>query len=440
MGDSIRRNIMLLKRKKEKKTDSAGGIDFTKGTKAVMKVEGELKKQLDMIHLTEGDLRVLARMQPLVQQEIESIVTRFYQNITNQDNLLAIIENNSSVDRLKQTLKRHIQEMFDGKVDADYVEKRKRIALIHAKIGLEPKWYMGAFQDLLQQMLSIYEKHITDFHDYRTVVLATTKIFNIEQQIVLDAYNTEHERVHIEHIETQNKLHESIQATSESLTSIFMQVNHAVEGLVAFSATLTEQSNETKQAAKEVVNHSEEGQAGLVFQQERMQRIGDQMDMVQKELTALEQAAAKIGSIVGLVEGIAEQTNLLSLNASIESARAGEQGKGFAVVASEVRKLAEETKTSVSDVTALIQDTHSQISNVSKYMAAAEELIASGTLQLDDVTTKFDNIMTHSQSNEQISSRTEESIKRFSAELADVKGAMLQAEGILRQLNELTEA
>lgn len=431
---------MLLKRKKEKKTDSAGGIDFTKGTKAVMKVEGELKKQLDMIHLTEGDLRVLARMQPLVQQEIESIVTRFYQNITNQDNLLAIIENNSSVDRLKQTLKRHIQEMFDGKVDADYVEKRKRIALIHAKIGLEPKWYMGAFQDLLQQMLSIYEKHITDFHDYRTVVLTTTKIFNIEQQIVLDAYNTEHERVHIEHIETQNKLHESIQATSESLTSIFMQVNHAVEGLVAFSATLTEQSNETKQAAKEVVNHSEEGQAGLVFQQERMQRIGDQMDMVQKELTALEQAAAKIRSIVGLVEGIAEQTNLLSLNASIESARAGEQGKGFAVVASEVRKLAEETKTSVSDVTALIQDTHSQISNVSKYMAAAEELIASGTLQLDDVTTKFDNIMTHSQSNEQISSRTEESIKRFSAELTDVKGAMLQAEGILRQLNELTEA
>lgn len=405
-----------------------------------MKVEGELKKQLDMIHLTEGDLRVLARMQPLVQQEIESIVTRFYQNITNQDNLLAIIENNSSVDRLKQTLKRHIQEMFDGKVDADYVEKRKRIALIHAKIGLGPKWYMGAFQDLLQQMLSIYEKHITDFHDYRTVVLTTTKIFNIEQQIVLDAYNTEHERVHIEHIETQNKLHESIQATSESLTSIFMQVNHAVEGLVAFSATLTEQSNETKQAAKEVVNHSEEGQAGLVFQQERMQRIGDQMDMVQKELTALEQAAAKIGSIVGLVEGIAEQTNLLSLNASIESARAGEQGKGFAVVASEVRKLAEETKTSVSDVTALIQDTHSQISNVSKYMAAAEELIASGTLQLDDVTTKFDNIMTHSQSNEQISSRTEESIKRFSAELTDVKGAMLQAEGILRQLNELTEA
>ena len=405
-----------------------------------MQIGGELRKQLDMIHLTAEDLRILINMQPLVYQEIDNIVSRFYHKNKNQGNLLAIIEKNSSVDRLKQTLKRHIEEMFDGKVDGDYVEKRKRIALIHAKIGLEPKWYMGAFQDLLQQMLSIYEKHITDFRAYRTAVLATTKIFNIEQQIVLDAYNTEHERVHIEHITTQDKLHERIQVTSESLTSIFIQVNRAVEGLVAFSATLTEQSNETKHTAKEVVSHSEEGQTGLASQQERMQRIGEQMKMVQQELTALEQAAAKIGSIVSLVEGIAEQTNLLSLNASIESARAGEQGKGFAVVASEVRKLAEETKTSVSDVASLIQDTYAQISNVSKYMATAEDLISSGTVQLGDVTSKFENIMTHSQSNEQISSRTEESIKRFSAELTDVKGAMEQAEGILRQLNELTEA
>ncbi|PAF38571.1 hypothetical protein CHH58_03840 [Terribacillus saccharophilus] len=438
MGDSMRRISMLLKRKKERQAEAVELTNISKEAKVVLKIEGELKKQLDMIHLTEVDLRVLTGLQPLVCAEIESIVSRFYQNITNQENLLAIIESNSSVERLKQTLKRHIQEMFDGKVDADYVEKRKRIALIHAKIGLEPKWYMGAFQDLLQQMLSIFEQHLTDFAAYRIAVLATTKIFNIEQQIVLDAYNTEHESVHIEHIEKQDKLYESIQVTSESLTSIFLKVNRAVEELVTFSTKLTEQSNETKQTAKEVVNHSEEGQAGLASQQQRMQHIGEQMEMVQKELTALEAAAAKIGSIVGLVEGIAEQTNLLSLNASIESARAGEQGKGFAVVASEVRKLAEETKSSVSDVTALIQDTHSQISNVSKFMETAEDLIANGTVQLGDVTSKFENIMTHSQSNEQISSRTEESIKQFTGELMDVKGAMQQAESVLRQLNELT--
>ncbi|SNZ10212.1 heam-based aerotactic trancducer [Terribacillus aidingensis] len=431
---------MFTKRKKERKAGTGLNTADTQRAEIVLKMDGELKKQLDMIHLTEEDLRILTQLEPVICQEIDRIVNSFYQNIMNQDNLLHIIENNSTVERLKGTLKQHIQEMFNGRVDQEYIEKRKRIALIHAKIGLEPKWYMGAFQDLLQQMLHIFENEQMDFPAYRRAVLATTKIFNIEQQIVLDAYNTEHERVHIEHIANQDQLHGSIQHTSETLTSIFTQVNRAVEGLVSSSESLTEQSVETKQTAKEVVTHSEEGQAGLISQQERMQHIAAQMSAVQAELATLEEAAAKIGSIVGLVEGIAEQTNLLSLNASIESARAGEQGKGFAVVASEVRKLAEETKASVSDVTGLIQETHEQIRNVNQFMGTAEDLINSGTEQLGDVTAQFETIMSHSQDNEIVSSRTEQSIQQFSHELMDVKKAMQQAEHILRQLNELTEA
>ncbi|QXE03272.1 globin-coupled sensor protein [Terribacillus sp. DMT04] len=430
---------MFTKRKKERKAETENTA-VTQRAEVVLKIDGELKKQLDMINLTEEDLRILTQLEPVICQEIDKIVSSFYQNIMNQENLLHIIESNSTVERLKGTLRQHIQEMFNGRVDHDYIEKRKRIAFIHAKIGLEPKWYMGAFQDLLQQMLQIFENEQMDFPAYRRAVLATTKIFNIEQQIVLDAYNTEHERVHIEHIANQDQLHGSIQHTSETLTSIFTQVNRAVEGLVASSESLTEQSLETKQTAKEVVTHAEEGQAGLISQQERMQRIAAQMSAVQAELATLEEAASKIGSIVELVEGIAEQTNLLSLNASIESARAGEQGKGFAVVASEVRKLAEETKASVSDVTGLIQETHEQIHNVNQFMGTGEDLINSGTVQLGDVTAQFETIMSHSQDNEIISSRTEQSIQQFSHELMDVKNAMQQAEHILRQLNELTEA
>ncbi len=73
-----------------------------------------------------------------------------------------------------------------------------------------------------------------------------------------------------------------------------------------------------------------------------------------QQITALSQAAQKIGDVVKLIRTIAGQTNLLALNATIEAARAGEAGKGFAVVASEVKSLAVQTAKATEDISKLI--------------------------------------------------------------------------------------
>src|SRR5690606_12639070 len=122
----------------------------------------DIEKQIQMISLTEQDLIVINSLQPLILANIEYIVGRFYKNLETESSLLHIINEHSSIARLKRTLEIHITEMFNGMINSDYIDKRSKIAHIHVRIGLETKWYMCAFQDLLLAIIGIIQQHITN--------------------------------------------------------------------------------------------------------------------------------------------------------------------------------------------------------------------------------------------------------------------------------------
>ena len=97
-------------------------------------------------------------------------------------------------------------------------------------------------------------------------------------------------------------------------------------------------------------------------------------EKVSEEVNILADNSNKINIITGTLTSITSQTNLLALNASIEAARAGEAGRGFTVVANEVRKLAEQSQTSATQIDNVIKEIQENIKNLKEKIENSIEL------------------------------------------------------------------
>ncbi|MEC2054038.1 globin-coupled sensor protein [Peribacillus psychrosaccharolyticus] len=350
-------------------------------------------QKMKMIRLSESDLHVIKCLQPVVEEHIEQLVDDFYSTIIEVPSLKHMIETYSMLDKLRSTLKIHVIELFSGHIDEKFLEIRNRVAKAHYKIGLQPAWYMGAFQNLQNSLLTIICKKTENNEELQKLLAAVTKIFSLEQQIVLEAYERQNaEMMHKTYTQGRQAIQSEITVVSHDLVSL-------AEKTIASVETLVNSSIEVKNQMAASIEQSETVQAKSVEGQEKLNELLTKIYLINNDTQAMTDrtlqlvtSTQRIKEIVRIVEEIAEKTNMLAINAAIEAARAGEHGRGFAVVSQEVRKLSEQTKDSVSEIRTLITASDVNTEKVMESLNHVKSAVESGVMTSKETKQVFTHI------------------------------------------------
>ncbi len=382
--------------------------------------EQAIKQKIELVGITERTLHILRQQKNLFEEHADEVIDKFYNKISSIPHLSNIINQHSTIERLKLTQKEYFLSLTDGVIDENYVMSRRKIGRVHDRIQLDPEWFFGAFQ--------VYYKHIFPllFEKYagepvlQEVLFAFTRITTFDMQLVEETYLEAYTSKMLK-FDDIKKLEKSLLESGENLVANVEETSSLVEGMHASAKEITAATEEAATHADKVQKmtlHSKNVVSDTLTQ---IHNIEKQMGTLQDSASHISETSKKIGEIITLIQNIAKQTNILALNATIEAARAGEHGKGFAVVAKEVKSLAGSTHKALEDISTLIVKSQTAVENMLN-------VVKETNIAVDK----------ESKHSKELENELEEMIKGITNNLEQVKTVSEQIKGFVEMSEQIT--
>lgn len=150
--------------------------------------EVEIARRKDLLGFTSKDAELLAACEPVMRDELEHVVSVFYERQTAVDDIALIIGDSDTLARLSSAMTRYASDLFSGDYGAAYVNNRLRIGMVHKRIGVGPKYYLSAMRLLKGLLVEVLERHLSDRPERQATLDALDKLLHFDMEFVFDTY------------------------------------------------------------------------------------------------------------------------------------------------------------------------------------------------------------------------------------------------------------
>jgi len=154
-----------------------------------MSVSADLELRLSYLDLGPPDLERLAVLQPVLEKQAAELVDSFYHHLLSFSPTRQLLGDPVVRERLVDTQRDYLLSLADPTIDDAYLEKRRLIGETHERIGLEPRWYLGAYTLYLSLLIPlVHETHLHDPIEATRTIASLQKRLSLDAQIAMEAY------------------------------------------------------------------------------------------------------------------------------------------------------------------------------------------------------------------------------------------------------------
>jgi diguanylate cyclase (GGDEF)-like protein/PAS domain S-box-containing protein len=151
--------------------------------------QDEIDQRKAFLELTEADVQLLRQVHALLQHDKEGFSDAFYQHLLEFSDIRKLLPDAATLARLRAAQSAYFDRLTAGDYGQEYIHDRLKVGVVHQRIGLEPKWYIGAYRKYLSELQTILWRLLQDKPEsFIAAYDAALKVVSLDMGLALDTY------------------------------------------------------------------------------------------------------------------------------------------------------------------------------------------------------------------------------------------------------------